>query len=744
MHFRIFGLLLLMCLSRDLQAQRPEYTSADLPDLVRKINSSDEDSSKIWYLLKAANLYTRKPGEADSDLDSALLFVRHAEKLSDTYGREDYKLQCEFWKGAVFLERQQWDQGREVLQAVALKYSKIEDKFNQALALHRLGTFLPRSTQELSEEKLALLLKASQLYDEVGQKELYLDTKVYIAELQLLMGQPDSALVNISDALSGLLSIDGVRTLHAYQIAIEVHEYYGNYDRAIEYSLAALKRSEAKGLNQWKYFFYDKLGDVYTVTQDAGKASEMYALRLQEAKLHYPSYVYYGLHEMIIPMVQSGKVAEALEMINSTTDQFPTEDGFYKKIIAFCLALCYEKRGETELAERHFLASISPSESNINEFSFNNYVSEFYLRRRQFEEAKKSAGEIFVATGVNTLVRSRAYLNLYKADSAMGDYLSALRHQQNYIDLQRNLTDETKRKQVELLSIEFETQKKDREIEFKNQSIEMLSAQTVAQSRLQKATFIGAALIVIILLLVYRQYRLKQKSNQKLLLRQLEIDRKNEELQQLVEEKELLLKEVHHRVKNNLQTVLSLLESQSRQLSNEAFDAIQDSQNRVYAMSLIHKKLYQSSDVTSINMEEYLTELIQHLRDSLMDSNDVTVSMNLDPVELDVSQAVPIGLIVNEAITNSIKYAFPLKSRGNQISVSLNRRENQQIELILSDNGIGMQTDKKVSGSLGLKLMKGLTEDIEGDFSIQSDHGVHISVGFVASERLDALFLTSA
>jgi two-component sensor histidine kinase len=238
-------------------------------------------------------------------------------------------------------------------------------------------------------------------------------------------------------------------------------------------------------------------------------------------------------------------------------------------------------------------------------------------------------------------------------------------------------------------------------------------------------TFAGAGLSLFIAGLLYYLYRIKQKSNM--------------QLRHLVDEKEWLLKEVHHRVKNNLQTVLSLLESQARTLSNDALYAIQDSQNRVYAMSLIHKKLYQSSEVASIGMEDYLRDLLQHLRQSLSDSKSIRFPLDLDPVKLDVSQAVPIGLIVNEAVTNAIKYAFPEKHERDQIAVSLKQRDNQ-VELRIEDNGVGFSSEmKEHSGSLGLKLMKGLTGDIDGDFQMKTSAGVSITVTFVANAPLQKM-----
>ena len=201
----------------------------------------------------------------------------------------------------------------------------------------------------------------------------------------------------------------------------------------------------------------------------------------------------------------------------------------------------------------------------------------------------------------------------------------------------------------------------------------------------------------------------------------------------MLNEKEWLLKEIHHRVKNNLQIVMSLLNSQSAYINNDAaLTAIHDSQHRVHAMSLIHQKLYNSENLSTINMRVYIRELVLYLKDSFDAGKRIRFDLNIEPLELDVSQAVPLGLILNEAITNSIKYAFPGNMEG-VITISLSNTNLDNYLLTISDNGIGMPVhvkDKK-PGSLGMSLMKGLSEDIDGTFSIENNNGTIIKISFV-------------
>ena len=176
--------------------------------------------------------------------------------------------------------------------------------------------------------------------------------------------------------------------------------------------------------------------------------------------------------------------------------------------------------------------------------------------------------------------------------------------------------------------------------------------------------------------------------------------------------------------------VVSLLETQSAYLQNEALLAVQNSQHRVHAMSIIHQKLYQNENMLCIDMSVYLAELIHYLRDSFNTGNGLQINTHIENIHLDISQAIPIGLIINEAVTNSIKYAFPGKQNG-EIYIRMRKTSNEKILLTIADNGIGFPDKFKINGdTLGLRLMKGLSEDIHALFGIDDSNGIMIKVEF--------------
>ncbi len=179
--------------------------------------------------------------------------------------------------------------------------------------------------------------------------------------------------------------------------------------------------------------------------------------------------------------------------------------------------------------------------------------------------------------------------------------------------------------------------------------------------------------------------------------------------------------------------VISRLNSQSAFIDNEpALTAIHDSQHRVHAMSLIHQKLYNTENLSSIDISSYIRELVSYLAESFDTGQRIHFKLAIDPLEMDVSQAVPLGLILNEAITNAINYAFPGEKNG-VISISLSNISPRRYLLVVSDNGIGIPENfiPRKQGSLGMSLMEGLSEDLDGHFSIESNNGTTIKITFV-------------
>ena len=195
-----------------------------------------------------------------------------------------------------------------------------------------------------------------------------------------------------------------------------------------------------------------------------------------------------------------------------------------------------------------------------------------------------------------------------------------------------------------------------------------------------------------------------------------------ERVRESLREKEVLLKEIHHRVKNNLQIVSSLLRLQSSRIENSvAKEALQDMQNRVRSMALIHEHLYRSDNLARVDMAAYLKTLCQQVFRAMVATNrEITIQMHLDSLFLEMDQAIPFGLLVNELVSNAFKHAFPAGGKGQVVVDFHLMPEREEWRLRVADNGIGLPADFDISKntSLGLQLVVDLTRQIGGQLAI--------------------------
>lgn len=205
-----------------------------------------------------------------------------------------------------------------------------------------------------------------------------------------------------------------------------------------------------------------------------------------------------------------------------------------------------------------------------------------------------------------------------------------------------------------------------------------------------------------------------------------------EQLKSSLQEKEVLLKEVHHRVKNNLQIIYSLLDLQSQQVEDTRTIAMfQASQNRIRSMALIHEKLYRSDNMNQVNIPEYITTLTNYLLQAYaLFPNQIKVELNIDNVFLNIDTAIPCGLIINELVSNALKHAFIKKTKGT-ITVEL-KLLNEHLLLIIQDDGdvkIDLKSEENKRG-LGIKLVKILVHQIEGALEIEQSQGTKFTIKF--------------
>lgn len=333
-------------------------------------------------------------------------------------------------------------------------------------------------------------------------------------------------------------------------------------------------------------------------------------------------------------------------------------------------------------------------------------ISEVYYEKKEYGKAEQKIKEsLKLAENQDKSLKLRVdYTDLLrKIHDAQNNIPAAYQTQKKWRVLYDTLTNQNARKTVATLQIQFETTQKESQIK-------KLDEQNHAQ---QTQLIWAISGFTVLLISLIGGFYLYQKLNQNKL-------KVEEQSQQLT----TLMKELHHRVKNNLAIVSSLLSMQSNRLEDKnAAKAVKDGQMRVQAMSLIHQRLYKTDNVSTVNIKDYFTELAESLMQAYEFSpDDFDLTIEVENPTLDVDLAIPLGLIVNELVTNSFKYAY---EGIEHPSLSIYFKNDKDITLKIRDNGIGIDeklASKKIN-SFGQKLIKGLSKQIKGKYKFENNQG---------------------
>lgn len=318
--------------------------------------------------------------------------------------------------------------------------------------------------------------------------------------------------------------------------------------------------------------------------------------------------------------------------------------------------------------------------------------------------------ELLLQTSERKSLLRYAELYMYQLARSESKLDKALIHLENYKSLSDSLTSDRNERLFSEMQAKYELHAKENTI--LKQELEIKEA---TQSRAKMA---GGVLLFVLLALSAGSYGyVKQKANKSLSEQKRIVER-------ALDDRELMLREIHHRVKNNLQIISGLLSIQSNTINDQAAkDALNLSRSRVRSMSLIHQNLYQDGEkFTRVEMGNYIQRLAHEVIDTMADEDcEIATKIHVDVDELDVDVAIPMGLILNELITNAVKYAFVGQSQG-QIEIGL-RHTGNHIALDVVDNGVGMD-QSKVGLGFGHRMIESLSESMGAEFSTVSNNGV--------------------
>jgi two-component system, sensor histidine kinase PdtaS len=310
----------------------------------------------------------------------------------------------------------------------------------------------------------------------------------------------------------------------------------------------------------------------------------------------------------------------------------------------------------------------------------------------------------------NSVRQKDAYKHLAEHYKATGNYEEAYKYQAGYITMSDTLANESEVTTMLRSQSQYEVEKRDAQLELakKDKALQAL----VVSKKNQQLLYLLIALGLALLLAVVYFFNFKNKKQHAVVL-----ENKNSQI-------ETLIRELHHRVKNNLQVVSGLLSLQSSRMEDDkARQAMDEGRTRVDAMAMIHQKLYMDKDLAGVDIKDYLENLTTSLAGSFgYNKQHIETSVAMQQPSLDIDMAIPIGLIVNELVTNAFKHAFSTTPQP-KIKVSLTRNEDGSMDLNIADNGSGIIMDTDTSKSFGMKLVHTLVTQLNGTMQQQHNNG---------------------
>jgi len=748
-----------------------------IPGLLSQLRNNLSNAEKASVLLHIGYGYLYKVGEYKDDLDTAMQYARQLTELGTRLHNASYVQQSLLLTGLIYMERKNFVATDSLLPAL-----NDTTRLKMLLGLSRFASNMAAETPEdrTSVDRAARYTDAAlPLALKTGIQN---QTMAHVSEF-VATQYKNRHLTDLAEKYYLLTLISGKHTgypspARAYANVSGVYSAVGNFYKAMDYGIKAEKSLNAKSSDQDLVFVYNSLGSLGTVQDKLDKVLYYYGKLManpqryrQHMSMYTVSYIY------CTALMRQQRMNEVLPTLQKFQQQCPAQTDADRSFYHLTLGNYYKDAKQFDSSEKNFLESIRYAEA-INRPTSSPYhnLGILYYNFNKYDKAiaalKISEKKLSILS--YTLIANNQ-LYMAKAEAALGHYATAY----DYLLKSKTLSDSIftvgKARLSDELETQYQTQKKEADLRAKEENIRTLNqhaeimqqearlkdaklteASLLSQrneialqlkakdfeilernSKLQKAaiehansrrkiTFLVMILMAVIAVLLCWLFWSKLRSNRV-------ITRKNEQLQQLVKDKSWLLKEMHHRVKNNLHTIVSLLESQSSYLHDDALDAIRHSQSRIFSMSLIHQQLYQADDTKTIDMAYYIPELVSYLKESFSLYHSVHIVLDIDHAVFQVEEAVPLGLIVNEVVTNSMKYAFK-DGRQGEIIICLKDAGHDQYGLTISDNGTGLQEDfdlDKVT-SLGFQLIRGLSEQLHATLHIANQNGLRIAVSGIS------------
>jgi len=563
---------------------------------------------------------------------------------------------------------------------------------------------------------------------------------------------------------SGLLSVE---LGWMYQGLNQIKSAENAYKKGIAiFENASLQIEKAKAHGKLS-LLYGQIGQADEALAQAKISAQIAKTIGDEISL---AYAYYA---MVYSFINSGKDRQALEYIDKSIELYQKNGEHYRVAVVMqnkVTSYLHLKEKQKALTAANELIETIKRNSTQNTKTTDNYYlgqalfsrAKVYMQLGQYPKALSDNDSLQIIVGNNgTALVDAAYIfqkakilhytKQYKESKDL--CLSLLKHptveeerflgytydllSKNYVELKQfkgaykyhleaenfenRAIAQTTKLNRERIEAKYEAEKNAATVEVQKQALKN-------QRIIQWSTIGFAGVLGLLLLQAFRNAKTRKENNEALRISNSQLGKSNALLAEKNKENELLLKEIHHRVKNNLEIVSSLLELQADRLTDETTQGIlKDSQNRVQSMGIIHQKLYLAGNLNSVEMQDYFKNLSESILETFNAWDKIDIKIDMKKTDLDVEVAIPIGLIVNELVTNAWKYAFPdtiFKNQKGKIKIQLDEITEAQLQLVVSDNGVGKHPAAPIQGTgFGSQLIRLLTQQLNGEMTEKIENG---------------------
>lgn len=722
------------------------YIEKDQLENAKNLIKDVKTELQIRMLLVIGEHYLYIPGKVKANLDQSHIFLTEALRLAKSTSSAHWTEEANIEIGKYYFSAGDLPTGINYFLKVINYYKAKGIKDKEAHWWSDLAGYIPADSGTI----MKFYRNSLSLYRQTGNKYDIASTLRDIARVQSIHQNLDQAMKLYLQAIQ-LLKEAKIKKMYSYYYGLaDVLQRKGDFKAALSYSLMALNNMDELKDERMKGVVYSGIADICKELGQTDKSLRYYTLSMSQLSRSGSYLIFYTAKNITDALVVQRKYKSALKYLAGFEKTNPPIWQKDRATIYAAKANYYYAIKNNKLAERYYLAMCKSDSLAVIEPSVNYsktvtgpeayyLISKFYVDQKNFAKAAPYLKKYQTSDNQTRIFLKEVTLMQFKTDSAAGNYISAIEDLKKHTAVKDSMYNIANAGEMAKMEVHYETSQKEKDIRILQKESQLQQRRLSQSNQLRNFTFAGIVMLGVIIGIGYNRYRIKQSSYIQLQQKQQEINRKNTDLEflsskqgKLLEEKEWLIKEIHHRVKNNLQLITSLLKTQIRYIDSEAaIEAIKTSQHRMQAMSLVHTHLYQSDNLDIVQMPVYVHELLAYFRINFDLPKNVTLQAEVAPIGLDIIQAIPIGLIINEAITNAIKYAFPNGQNG-KILLSL-RPGGDHLELIIADNGVGLveSFDPATSTSFGMKLIEGLSQQIDASVIFRNENGLQIIIKFI-------------